>query len=399
LIRYFKQGSDKPNPILAFWLSAYAFAATMIGTTLPTPLYPIYQSRLGFSELMITIIYATYAVGVIAALIIFGKWSDRTGRRPLLFGGLALSAVSAILFLAGANQLGLLLAGRLFSGLSAGIFTGTATAMVVELGADEGRATLVATAANMGGLGLGPLIAGLLSQYAPLPLHLCFLVDLGLIAIGFYGIWYAPETVDVSDNPRFELQSLSLPSQVRGVFIPAVIAGFAGFAVFGFFTAVAPAVLGKRLHLTNHAIIGGVVFVLFIASVLGQYLVRWIQGTKAMMLGCLVLIAGALLTGAGVAVPSLAFIALGTVLSGCGQGLLFRAGMAGIIGASSKDQRGEVTSLFFVVLYVAISIPVIGVGLTVRAFGLRTAGLDFAIGVAALTLIALLVLVYRSVRS
>lgn len=33
---------------------AYAFAATMIGTTLPTPLYGLYRQRFGFSELMIT---------------------------------------------------------------------------------------------------------------------------------------------------------------------------------------------------------------------------------------------------------------------------------------------------------------------------------------------------------
>ena len=38
---------------LAFALVAYAFAVTMLGTTLPTPLYPIYQARMGFSELIV----------------------------------------------------------------------------------------------------------------------------------------------------------------------------------------------------------------------------------------------------------------------------------------------------------------------------------------------------------
>jgi MFS family permease len=107
-----------------FAAAAYAFAVTMVGTTLPTPLYPLYQQRYGFSELTITIIFATYAAGVIAALLLAGRLSDETGRRPVLLAGLAFSALSAIAFLL-ADGLALLLVGRILSGISAGIFTGT----------------------------------------------------------------------------------------------------------------------------------------------------------------------------------------------------------------------------------------------------------------------------------
>ncbi len=101
---------------------AYAFAVTMLGTTLPTPLYGLYRQRFGFSELMITVIFATYAAGVIVALLSFGRLSDAIGRRAALLPALGLSALSAVAFLA-AQGLGLLLAGRVLSGLSAGIFT------------------------------------------------------------------------------------------------------------------------------------------------------------------------------------------------------------------------------------------------------------------------------------
>src|SRR5579875_4084230 len=83
----------------AFAGVAYAFAATMIGTTLPSPLYALYQQRFGFSELMITVIFATYAVGVIAALLVFGPLSDHIGRKRTLLPGIAFSALSAACFL------------------------------------------------------------------------------------------------------------------------------------------------------------------------------------------------------------------------------------------------------------------------------------------------------------
>lgn len=380
----------------AFLLVAYAFLVNMLGTTLPTPLYSIYQQHLGFSELMITVIFATYAFGVIAALIVVGGWSDEVGRKRMLLSGLTLSAASAVAFLVG-GSLAPLLIGRVLSGLSAGIFTGTATVAVVELAPPRLRslATLVATAANMGGLGCGPLLAGLLSQYAPLPVHLCFLVDLGLLALAVAGILYAPETVAVTRNPRLRPQRLHIPVSVRGVFVPAAIGGFAGFAVLGMFTGVAPAFLGEVLGRSNHALTGAVVFMLFAASTLGQLSLQIVPRQWALPGGCLVLACGAALIGSAVGAASLALFVAGAAVAGFGQGLGFRAGMAAVTAASPKAHRGAVASTYFVVVYVAISIPVVGIGIAARLTGLRDAGIGFAAAVTALALCALLVLAWR----
>src|SRR4051794_33438279 len=128
---------------------AFALAATMLGTTLPTPLYPLYRGEFGFSELMVTVIFAIYALGAVAALFFAGSLSDEIGRRRVLLGGLTFSALGAAAFLL-AHGVGLLLVGRVLSGLSAGIFTGTATAALIDLAPPEGRgrATVVATVAN-----------------------------------------------------------------------------------------------------------------------------------------------------------------------------------------------------------------------------------------------------------
>src|SRR5579875_676570 len=137
------RSSGRSGGRLGFAAAAFALAVAMLGTTLPTPLYGLYREQFGFSELMITVIFATYAAGVIAGLLLFGRLSDEIGRRPVLLGGLLLSAASAGAFLL-ADGLALLLVGRLLSGLSAGIFTGTATAAIVDLAPRErrGRATL-----------------------------------------------------------------------------------------------------------------------------------------------------------------------------------------------------------------------------------------------------------------
>src|SRR5580698_1209314 len=181
---------------VAFWLLAFVFAATMLGTTLPTPLYVIYQARWHFAAGIVTLIFAVYAAGVLAALLLAGRSSDQAGRKPVLAVALGASALSTVAFIL-APDVGALIAARIVSGLSAGLMTGTATAALTELvpASASRRASLVATAANMGGLGLGPLIAGLFAQYAPDPTTLVFEVYLAVLAAAGLCLLFVPETV------------------------------------------------------------------------------------------------------------------------------------------------------------------------------------------------------------
>lgn len=373
--------------------TGFALSIAMMGTTLPTPLYALYRERFGFSELMITVIFATYAAGVIASLLLFGRLSDQVGRRRVLLPGLALAALSAIAFLL-ADGLAVLLVGRVLAGLSAGIFTGTATATLLDLAAPErrGRATLVATIANMGGLGSGPLLAGLLSQWAGSPLRLAFWVELALLVPAAIGIWAMPEPVVARSRPRLRPQALRIPTEMRATFVEAALAGFAGFAVLGLFTAVAPAFLGQELGVTSRAVVGLVVFAVFAASMVGQVVLEVVPEAGAMPAGCLALIAGMGALALGLALSSLALLVLGGVIAGFGHGLVFRAGLTAVNARAPAAQRGEVASSFFVVMYAAISLPVIGEGILDQAVGLRPAGLTFAAAVAALSIVVLVLL-------
>lgn len=377
--------------------AAYAFAATMVATTLPTPLYPLYQRRFGFSELMITVIFATYAAGVIAALLLIGRLSDEIGRRPVLALGLGFSALSSVAFLL-AGGLALLLVGRVLSGVSAGIFTGTATAAIVDVwpGRDRGRATLLATVVNMGGLGCGPLVAGLLAQWAPLPIRTPFWVALGLLVPAAAGVALMPEPVSRQGRASFRPQALRVPSQVRAVFVRAALAAFAGFAVLGLSTAVSPAFLGRELSVHSAAVIGVVVFGVFAASTAGQALLEVVPEPVALPAGCTGLIAGMGLFALGLGVASLALLVAGALLAGAGQGLSFRAGLGAVNAGAPEQQRAEVASSFFVVAYLALSLPVVGEGVLAQATTLLTAGLVFAAVVAAIAGVVLGLLVTRA---
>ena len=380
-----------------FAATALALSVGMMGTTLPTPLYALYRQRFGFSELMITVVFAAYAAGVIAALLLLGRLSDQIGRRRVLLPALGLSAASASIFLL-ADGLPLLLAGRIVSGLSAGIFTGTATATLVDLAAPNrrGRATLVAAVANMGGLGFGVLLAGIVSQWAGAPLRLIFWIYLALLAPAAIGIWAIPEPVTSTSRPRLRARLPRVPSSLRNVFVRAALAAFAGFAVLGLFTAVAPAFLGQDLGVTNRAAVGLVVFSVFAASSAGQAMLALLPEEMALPVGCVGLIAGMALLALSLAVSSLALLVAASVTAGIGHGLSFRSGLAALSAGSPAAQRAEVASSFFVIAYIGISLPVIGEGALAQAIGLRPAGLAFAAVVATLAAVALTLLASTS---
>ena len=210
-----KPARRQPRPV-AFWLIAYVFAVTMLGTTLPTPLYVIYQAQFHFSTSLITLIFATYAVGVLVALLVAGRSSDQVGRRPVLAAAIGLSIVSAVTFIL-ASGVGWLFVGRVLSGLSAGLMTGTATAALTDTARPGSgrRASLVSSTANLGGLGLGPLLAGLLAQYAPRPTVLPFIVQLGLVAVAGLAMLAIPETVTTRSALSLRFRGLGIPQAGR----------------------------------------------------------------------------------------------------------------------------------------------------------------------------------------
>jgi MFS family permease len=375
---------------VAFWLVALVLTITMLGTTLPTPLYVIYQDQWHFSAAIVTVTFAVYAAGVLATLLLAGRVSDQAGRRPVLAAALGCSALSTVVFILAPN-VGVLFAGRILSGLSAGLMTGTATAALTELipASVSRRASLVATAANMGGLGLGPLIAGLFAQYAPQPTVLVFEVYLAVLAAAGLCLLLVPETVSPRQRPALRFAGLSIPEQGRSEFIAAGAAAFAAFSLLGLFSALAPTFLGNVLHEHSHAVQGVVVFGLLAAGTVTQLLLARFTSRRVMMAGLGLFLAGLALIVAALSQADMALFLAGTVVGGVAVGAVFLGSLATANRLAPPGRRGQVISTYFVLCYCGLIIPVVGIGVASEFIGDFPAVLALSIALAAVCLFSL----------
>lgn len=249
------------------------------------------------------------------------------------------------------------------------------------------------------GLGFGPLLCGILAQYLPCAMRLVFIVDFILIIPAFIGIWFMPEPVKNKQKFKIEVQKLSVPSDIRSTFIYAVIPVFVGFSMLGLFTAISPNFLGDILNITNKAVIGVMVFLIFCASTLGQLLFKSKSDYHILMLGSGTLIVGVILVGLSIQLESFLILFIGAIISGFGQAFSFRAGLSTVNAVAPEDKQAEITSTFFTIAYIAISIPVVGVGLLELGLGIKLAGIVFSIIIVILAILSLILLLANKKKS
>jgi MFS family permease len=383
---------------VAFWLVAYAFAVTMAFSALPTPLYVLYQARDGFSTFMITIIFSAYALGVAGSLFLAGHLSDWAGRRRMALLAVVINMISGVLFLVWPATAGLIVA-RLVSGLSIGMLTATATAYLSELhakarpGAPSTRSEIVATAANIGGLGFGPLLAGLLAQYVSDPLVIPYLVSEALMLAGAIALALAPETAPVPEQrPRYRPQRVSVPAAHRQTFLAAAATGGVAFAVFGIFTSVAPSMIAGILHDHSHAVAGVVAFAVFAAAALAQIVLGRSARRWQAAIGLTAMLVGLAMVTASVWMPSFWLLVIGGIVAGGGAGAAFRGMVGTVISITPAEVRGEGLAGLFLGTYLGMMVTVVGVGVATLWVSLQVAVLGFAI-----LLAVVLVLVARRV--
>ncbi|RAO24082.1 Monosaccharide-sensing protein [Micromonospora noduli] len=347
--------------------------------TVPAPLYPLYMARDGFSTFMGTIVFAVYAVGVVISLLLAGHVSDWVGRKKILIPALALELVAAALFL-GDPSLPVLLVARLVSGLGIGLITATATAYLQELhaahrpGSSRQRFEMVSTAANIGGLGVGALVAGVLAQYVDAPLRTPYLVFAVLLAVSIVAVALSPETVEERlVKPTYRPQRISADHGDRAGYLAAAAAGFASFAVFGLFTSVAPGFVAGALHLPSRALAGTIVFAVFGGAAVAQTLTSRLAAPAKVRLGLLAQAVGVPVLLVGMHTASLSVFLVGGVVAGIGAGVLFKAAVGAVAAMAAPAQRGEALAGLFLIGYLGMILPSVGIGVATQAVTAGTA--------------------------
>ncbi|MFC6063217.1 MFS transporter [Streptomyces ochraceiscleroticus] len=362
----------------------------MLGGTLPTPLYPLYAARLGLSPLMVALVFAAYALGILGPLLLAGGLSDRIGRRAVLVPAVGVGLLSCAVFAVFPTLPGLL-AGRVLSGVSVGLTTGAATAYLGELHARPPRAALIAAVTNMAGLGVGPLLSGLLVAYAPAPLVIPYVVLAALLLPGLL-VLALPETVRKGGaKARIRPQRLSIPTPARPVFTAAAVAVFGSFAVLGLLSALAGKFLAEGLHHTSPVLAGTVVFCAFGSAGLAQLAAARIAPRTAAVWGMVVVPLGLAAIVLALPAASLPLFLVGAAVAGAGGGVAFRSGLALVAAQAPAGRASELVSSYFVAAYLGLAVPAIGVGLLVTATTLQTAATVFAAVVVLLALTSIAV--------
>jgi MFS family permease len=341
-------------------------ATLFMGSTLLTPLYTLYQRNIGFSELVLTLIYGGYLVGNLAALLLLGRISDQMGRRLITLAALAAAAVTTVLFV-GARGPAWLFCARALSGFAIGLGSSSATAWLAEAYGSERAdlATQAAVGSNMTGLAAGALLAGSLAEYAPAPLltpflaYLPFLVIASLLAMG------ARETLK---DPKRRLQELALrprigvPRSIRAAFLGAAATAFAVFSLAGFYFALIPTILKDDLHETNLAVGGGIVCEFGFAGLLVTLATRRLKSRHAQIAGLILLLPSLALLVLAQGAASMPLLLCGAFLSGAGAALGFRGSLQIVNEIAPPEQRAEVISSYLAIIYLSNSLPIVGVG-------------------------------------
>lgn len=355
-------------------------------SAVPTPLYGLYAARDGFGSLTITVVYAVYAAGVILALFAVGHVSDWYGRRRVMIPALLIAALSGVLFLVWRDLAGLIVA-RFVDGIAVGATTATATAWIAELHAARRptatarRAEIVGAATNLGGIGAGPLIAGALAQWVTKPLTTPYLVFLALLAAAAVALALTPETrtVEPADRPDYHPQQIKAPAKAPASFVGALIGAFIAFAALALFNSLAPTFLAGPLRHPSLALAGAAAFLVFAAAASAQILLSHLRRQALAAFGAVWITAGsaAIVVAVQLSAPSLWLFLAGGAVLGAGAGAYFKSSLGTAIALSDPGNRAGALTVLFLIGYIGLSIPAVGLGVLAQHVAAKTALLIF----------------------
>jgi hypothetical protein len=354
----------------------------------PTPLYHQYQESFGLTPFTVTIIFASYVLSLLAALLTVGSLSDYIGRRPAILAALALNIAAMVMFMAADSAIALI-AARAVQGFATGLATATLGAAILDT--DRSRGPVLNSVTAFGGLTAGSLGAAVLVSYAPDPGQLVYFVLLMLSAAEALALWHMPETAQLKAGAIASLRPhVSVPSQARGALIRVTPVTIASWALGGFYFSLMPALVRVATGVTLPLVGGLVVSALTLSGALSVLSLRSIPADRMLRGGIIVLAIGVAITLAGVQAQLVWPMLAGTIVSGTGFGAAFSGSMRTVLPLAKADERAGLLSAFYVEGYLSFSLPAMLTGFLAPIVGLTVAADVYGATVIVMALASLL---------
>ena len=365
-------------------LPLYAFIASMFfaASSAPTPLYRLYQEAWGFSSVTLTLVFSVYAFSLLVALLTTGSLSDHIGRRPAIIGGVVLEVVAMLIF-ADAHSVQMLILARVVQGFATGTATSALGAAILD--ASRTRSSLVNTLSPLLGMGVGALGTSLLVDYAPAPMQSVYFLLIAVFVLQAVGVWMLPETVSRSPGTLASLvPRVRVPRAARVAMLRIAPVNVAVWALGGFYLSLGPT-LARAVTGGNDVMTGGwVVFALTGGGLVAVLLLRAMSTHRLLMTGGVVLAAGLLVTLTGVHAGNAGIFFVGTVLAGMGFGSAFQGALRSVLPLAEAHERAGLMAAFYVLSYLAFSVPAIIAGTMAHVVGLRLTTDVYGVTMAAL---------------
>lgn len=357
------------------WRTWSVLVLFAIGTSLVTPLIPIYQDRLGFSDTVVTLFLGCYVVTLVPSMLSLGQLSDRIGRRPVLLVAIAVLACAQLVLIGEPPLWGLLVA-RGIQGLATGAFFGTCTAFIVDA-APFGRRGFVATLASVSirlGLGLGPGLGGIVAEYAAAPLRLPFELHLVALAVAAVMVVRLPETVTTRSRRPLTLR-LGVPAAERAVFWRVLVPSGMLFSLFdGVALSLVPVFVVRRLDIHNYAVVGAAGFLVLVSGAVSQLALPRLDPRRAIRTGLPLAAVASLGIAAGAPTGSVPLVLGAVAVTGAACGLVWKGGVDLITRIAPIADRGKLISSYYVACYLGgFSVPLILLGVLSDLIGLTAA--------------------------
>ncbi|HEY1552494.1 MAG TPA: MFS transporter [Kofleriaceae bacterium] len=383
------------TPTAAFYLQASLIVSFLAGSSAPTPLYASYQQAWGFSPITITVVFGIYAIAVLVALLTTGSLSDHLGRKPVLFGAIAMQSVAMIVF-AIASGVPALIAARVLQGLATGAAASALGAGMLDI--DRAKGTVANAVSPMLGVATGALGASLLVQYLPSPTVLVYIVLLGVFVAQAFGVALMAESIAPKPGALASLKPhVSLPPQARAAMLAIVPALVAVWSLFGFYGSLGPALARSIAH-SHSSLLGGLALAVLAASG-GAAVFAFGQADPGALQrrGGLALIAGVATILASIAFGSLALYFIGTIAAGAGFGVVFQGALRRVLPLARAHERAGLIAIVYVVCYASMGVPAVIAGIAVVSTGsITVAAYGYGCVVMALAAIALALIPRRA---